>query len=111
MKYVFESGATKFNYCNKIIVISPFKSFIILSGDIPIIWTKEDEAKTIIAMGEMVLAAGYRDRATVSVDNRGSVLSIGIAKSEDAGQYRCEVAVQGSDRPQLKHTVRIRGKK
>ena len=32
-----------------------------------------------------------------------------MLQAEDAGQYRCEVAVQGKNRPQLSHTVRIIG--
>ena len=32
-----------------------------------------------------------------------------MLQAGDAGQYRCEVAVQGKDRPQLSHTVRIIG--
>jgi len=78
-----------------------------LPGEISIIWSKEDEKKTIIAMGTMVLEQEYKDRATVIVDDKGSTLTIGIAKSEDAGQYKCSVAVKG-DRPEIKHTVRIR---
>jgi len=78
-----------------------------LPGEISIIWSKEDEKKTIIAMGTMVLDQQYRDRATVMVDDKGSTLTIGIAKSEDAGQYKCSVAVEKNP-PEIKHTVRIR---
>eukprot|EP00092_Neocalanus_flemingeri_P054291 GFUD01063929.1.p1 GENE.GFUD01063929.1~~GFUD01063929.1.p1 ORF type:complete len:489 (+),score=123.56 GFUD01063929.1:223-1689(+) len=78
-----------------------------LPGEISIIWSKEDAKKTIIAMGTMVLDQEFKDRATVVVDDKGSTLTIGIAKSEDAGQYKCSVAVKGN-RPELKHTVRIR---
>ena len=55
-----------------------------------------------------MVAPEYVNRATVNVDNTGSTLHIGIAKSEDAGKYKCSVAVQG-DQPTLKHEVRIRG--
>eukprot|EP00092_Neocalanus_flemingeri_P007861 GFUD01008487.1.p1 GENE.GFUD01008487.1~~GFUD01008487.1.p1 ORF type:complete len:174 (+),score=50.96 GFUD01008487.1:237-758(+) len=78
-----------------------------LPGEISIIWSKEDAKKTIIAMGTMVLDQEFKDRATVVVDDKGSTLTIGIAKSEDAGQYKCSVAVKGN-RPEIKHTVRIR---
>jgi len=78
-----------------------------LPGEISIIWSKEDAAQTIIAMGTMVLDQEYKDRATVTVDDKGSTLTIGIAKSEDAGQYKCSVAVENNP-PEVKHTVRIR---
>ena len=77
-------------------------------GEISIIWSKEDSAKTIIAMGTMVLDQEYKDRASVEVDEKGSTLTIGIAKEEDAGQYKCSVAVKNNP-PEVKHTVRIRG--
>ena len=80
-----------------------------LLGEISIIWSKEDAAQTIIAMGTMVLDQEYKDRATVTVDGKGSTLTIGIAKSEDAGQYKCSVAVEKNP-PEIKHTVRIRGR-
>jgi len=78
-----------------------------LPGEISIIWSKEDSAKTIIAMGTMVLDQEYKDRASVEVDEKGSTLTIGIAKEEDAGQYKCSVAVKNNP-PEVKHTVRIR---
>ena len=68
-----------------------------------------DESGTQIAIGSTVIAPEYKNRATVSVDERGSTLQIGIAQSEDAGQYKCSVAVRGSDNPELQHDVRIRG--
>jgi len=79
-----------------------------LPGAISIIWSKEDSAKTIIAMGTMVLDQEYKDRASVEVNDKGSTLTIGIAKEEDAGQYKCSVAVEGKNPPEVKHTVRIR---
>jgi len=79
-----------------------------LPGEISIIWSKEDAAKTIIAMGTMVLAQEYKDRASVQVNDKGSTLTIGIAKEEDAGQYKCSVAVEEKNPPEVKHTVRIR---
>ena len=77
-------------------------------GAISIIWSKEDEKKTIIAMGTRLFDQEYKDRASVTVDDKGSTLTIGIAKSEDAGQYKCSVAVKKNP-PEIKHTVRIRG--
>jgi len=78
-----------------------------LPEGVQIIWSKMDSMSTTIAIGTIVVDPEYRDRATVSVDERGSTLQIGIAQSEDAGKYKCSVAVRG-DQPQLKHDVRIR---
>ena len=59
-------------------------------------------------MGTLVIAPEYKDRATVLMDEQGSTLTIGIAKAEDRGLYKCSVAVRG-ERPEIKHQVRIRG--
>ena len=59
-------------------------------------------------MGTLVVAPEYKDRATVVMDEHGSTLTIGIAKTEDRGLYKCSVAVRG-DQPEIKHQVRIRG--
>jgi len=77
-----------------------------LPGAIPIIWSKEDGKKTIIAMGTIISDPEYKERATVTVNEKGSTLTIGIANTEDAGQYKCSVAVQNP--PEVKHTVKIR---
>merc|ERR1712168_1176060 len=58
-----------------------------LPGENSIIWSKEDSAKTIIAMSTMVLDQEYKDRTSVNVNEKGGILTIGIAKEEDAGQY------------------------
>ena len=79
-----------------------------LPDGVQIIWSKMDSMSTTIAIGTIVVDPEYRDRATVSVDERGSTLQIGIAQSEDAGKYKCSVAVRG-DQPELRHDVRIRG--
>ena len=50
-----------------------------VADDIPIIWRKEDAAQTTIAVGGLIVAAEYRDRASASNNNRGSTLKIGIA--------------------------------
>ena len=85
-------------------------SFILfsLSGSVQIIWSKEDAKSTQIAIGTTVVAREYMDRASVTVDESGSTLYIGIAKSEDAGKYKCSIAVRG-EKPEQSHEVRIRG--
>ena len=76
-------------------------------GGVQIMWHKLDKGKTILAIGDRVIERQLSGRATVSVTSRGSTLTIGAAKTEDAGQYKCEVAVQNNP-PELKHTVSIR---
>ena len=78
------------------------------AAGVQIIWSKEDSHSTQIAIGTVVVAPEYMERATVTENGQGSTLHIGIAKSEDAGRYKCSVAVRG-EQPALKHEVRIRG--
>ena len=76
-----------------------------------IIWSKVDtDSHSIqtIVVGELIVAPEYMERASVTVAGQGSTLHIGIAKSEDAGKYKCSVAVRG-EQPALSHEVRIRG--
>lgn len=78
-----------------------------LPAGVQIIWSKVDSHSTQIAIGTVVVAPEYMERATVTEDARGSTLHIGIAKSGDAGKYKCSVAVRG-EQPSLNHEVRIR---
>jgi len=78
-----------------------------IPAGVQIMWQKLDSKKTIIAVGEMVIDPQLNGRAFVTVTEKGSTLAIGAAKTEDAGQYKCEVAVQQNP-PELKHTVDIR---
>ena len=82
-----------------------------LADGVQIIWSKVDtdsHSTKIIVVGKVIMAPEYMDRASVTVDGKGSTLHIGIAKSEDAGKYKCSVAVRG-EQPALSHEVRIRG--
>ena len=84
----------------------------LFTDGIQIIWSKMDGRRyggTIIAIGSTIFSPKFYDRFTVSVDERGSTLQIGIAQSKDAGQYKCSVAVRGTDNPELQHYVRIEG--
>ena len=74
---------------------------------VQIMWQKLDSKKTIIAVGNQVIAPEMIGRAFVTVSSKGSTLAIGAAKSEDAGQYKCEVAVQKNP-PEITHNVQIR---
>ena len=51
-----------------------------LSAGVQIIWSKVDSHSTQIAIGTVVVAPEYMERATVTEDARGSTLHIGIAK-------------------------------
>ena len=61
-------------------------------------WPSEYSLKEDIFMFQL------NGRAFVTVTEKGSTLLIGAAKTEDAGQYKCEVTVEQSP-PELKHTV------
>ena len=51
-----------------------------LPAGVQIIWSKVDSHSTQIAIGTVVVAPEYMERATVTEDARGSTLHIGIAK-------------------------------
>ena len=78
-----------------------------IAEGIQILWSRDDAAGTVIAMGTHAVAEEYKDRASVVMDEAGSTLSIGIAKPGDAGLYKCSVAVRG-DQPEVKHQVEVR---
>lgn len=78
-----------------------------IPAGVQIMWQKLDSKKTIIAIGSRVIDPGLTGRAFVTVTDKGSTLAIGAAKTEDAGQYKCEVAIQHNP-PELQHTVSIR---
>jgi len=71
------------------------------------IWRKMDSKNTMIAIGTTVYDV-FSSRAAITMSDRGSTLTIGAAKTTDAGDYKCEVAIQQSKRPELVHTVSIR---
>jgi hypothetical protein len=74
-----------------------------------VLWHKVDHDNTMIAMGSNIPLESYRSRADVEVTARGSVLTIGAARAEDAGQYKCSIAIPDQRLPEVKHTVIIRG--
>jgi len=78
-----------------------------LPGVLQILWTRVSVDRVIIAMGERIIAPAYAKRANVSVSEEGSTLVIVSAEEEDAGEYKCEVAIDGDNRPELVHTVTI----
>lgn len=78
-----------------------------MPANVQIFWQKLNEKKTIIAIGSRVIDPQLTARAFVTVTDKGSTLAIGAANTDDAGQYKCEVAVQNNP-PELKHTVSIR---
>ncbi len=80
------------------------------AGDIMILWTKVDQDNTMIAMGSSILPESYRARTAVDISAKGSVLTIGAARSEDGGQYKCSLALPDQRPQEIIHTVTIRGK-
>ena len=57
-----------------------FRKTVPVSAGVQIIWSKADSHSTQIAIGTVVVAPEYMERATVTEDARGSTLHIGIAK-------------------------------
>lgn len=57
-----------------------FTKTVPVSAGVQIIWSKADSHSTQIAIGTVVVAPEYMERATVTEDARGSTLHIGIAK-------------------------------
>eukprot|EP00092_Neocalanus_flemingeri_P087809 GFUD01110874.1.p1 GENE.GFUD01110874.1~~GFUD01110874.1.p1 ORF type:complete len:497 (+),score=131.98 GFUD01110874.1:127-1617(+) len=78
-----------------------------LPGELQILWTRVAQDRVIIVMGDRIIASSYTKRANVTVSEKGSILIIGDALKEDAGEYKCEVAVDGDNRPEIVHTVSI----
>jgi len=79
-----------------------------LPKGLSIFWSKEEPNQNhprMISIGEKI-EEQYKDRASVIEDETGSVLTIGAAKIEDAGQYICKVATK-VDQPELRHSVII----
>ena len=75
-----------------------------LPDALQILWTKVSPLPhMLVAMGKRVLY----DRAMVKHSERGSALLISSARLEDAGEYRCSIAVAGDDPPEIVHRVTI----
>ena len=74
-----------------------------------ILWTRVDQDRVIIVMGGRIIATDYAKRAHVTVTENGSNLEITNAQQEDAGKYKCEVAIDGNKRPNVVHNVSIQG--
>jgi hypothetical protein len=63
----------------------------------------------MIAMGSSILPESYRARTAVDISAKGSVLTIGAARTEDGGQYKCSLALPDQRPQEIIHTVTIRG--
>lgn len=77
---------------------------------VSVIWKRPDtEANSIIAIGDAFQVADYKSRANLEITNKGSILNIGVASTEDAGQYQCSLGVPGQNSDSsIKHSVSIR---
>jgi len=78
-----------------------------LPAGMQIIWSKVDQKNTIIAIGDNIQEKEYKNRATIKTTEKGSTLTLGAAKSSDAGKYKCAVALD-SNPPEVIHTVSVR---
>ena len=80
-----------------------------ISEALQILWTRVAQDHIIIVMGDRILAPAYTKRANVTVSESGSTLVISSAKAEDAGEYKCSVALDGDSPPEIVHVVSILG--
>jgi len=78
-----------------------------LPAGMQIIWSKVDQKNTIIAIGDIIQEKEYKSRATIKTTEKGSTLTLGAAKSSDAGKYKCAVALTDNP-PEVIHTVSVR---
>ena len=92
-----------------IVFLLPISYNFVISEALQILWTRVAQDHIIIAMGDRILAPAYTIRANVTVTESGSTLVISSAKEEDAGEYKCSVALDGDSRPEIVHTVSILG--
>ena len=75
-----------------------------LPDALQILWSKVSPLPhMLVAMGKRVLY----DRAMVEHSETGSALLISSARLEDAGEYRCSIAVAGDDPPEIVHIVTV----
>jgi len=79
-----------------------------LPEQISVIWRRPDTAKKeIVAIGSLAYN-NYKDRVEIETTEKGSVLIVGVATVEDAGQYECDLAVDNQKGGSVTHTVSIR---
>ena len=92
---------------NLLTLFAIISSFV--ADNVMILWHKIDQDNTMIAMDRIIPLESYRERANAEKTPTGSVLTIGAARPEDAGQYKCSIAIPDKRLPEVKHTVIIRG--
>jgi len=82
-----------------------------LPNQMPVMWTRPDrQVSSMLAVGGNIQIQEYKTRANVETTDKGSILNIGVAKVEDAGQYKCTLGVQdgANSKASVTHTVSIR---
>ena len=72
-----------------------------------VLWNKLDQRNTFIASGDRIMQ-GYEKRAQVTVNDKGSTLTIAVAGENDAGMYKCSLRIQDLSK-EVVHKVIIRG--
>ena len=81
-----------------------FSSF---SEHFVLMWKK---GKNLVAMGSHLMKTDD-NRVKIEEGENGNTLVILLADTKDAGEYSCQISISGGEPPEIRHSVRIRGKK
>ena len=77
-----------------------------LPKDISLIWQKITDGYTVIAINSLIVSHRYKQRTSVSINEEGSELTIGLADESDAGIYECRFAIPANS-PSIKFEVQV----
>ena len=61
-------------------------------------------------MGKKIIASDWEEKADVVVNEKGSILTLRNIDANNAGDYKCEVAIEKEDRPTVYHKISILSK-
>ena len=70
-------------------------------------WKK---GKNLVALGSSLMKKND-NRVKLEEGENGNTLVILLADTKDAGEYSCEISISGGEPTEIRHSVRIRGKK
>ena len=70
-------------------------------------WKK---GKSLVALGSSLMKQND-NRVKLEEGENGNTLVILLADTKDAGDYSCQISISGGEPTEIRHSVRIRGKK